>query len=74
MAVCDWPCLHLSAYSGIPDRRDTLCKSCRYYINKTKKPKNRASIRLAVKIGSILEEEHERGTQQALCTVGTVVL
>jgi hypothetical protein len=34
---------------------------CSYYINKTKKPKNRASIRLAVKVGSIVEEEEERG-------------
>jgi hypothetical protein len=55
-ATCkDFICL---LWALLPDQRDKLCS---YYINKTKKPKNRASIRLAVKIGSIVEEEDERG-------------
>ena len=35
--------------------------SCRYYVRAVKKPKDRASIALAVRIGSVVEEEHERG-------------
>lgn len=34
---------------------------CRYYVRAVKKPKDRASIALAVRIGSVVEEEHERG-------------
>ncbi|CAL5222596.1 g4987 [Coccomyxa viridis] len=33
----------------------------RYYVRAVKKPKDRASIALAVRIGSVVEEEHERG-------------
>ena len=34
----------------------------RYYVRAVKKPKDRASIALAVRVGSVVEEEHERGT------------
>lgn len=54
-AMSSFVCLGSSTW------RDWCDKPCRYYINKTKKPKNRASVRLAVKIGSIVEEEAERG-------------
>eukprot|EP00892_Ulva_mutabilis_P009176 jgi/Ulvmu1/6630/UM003_0268.1 len=37
-----------------------------YYVNRTSKPKNRASIKLAVRIGSVVEEEHERGVAHIL--------
>ena len=43
------------------DRCSHLHTPCRYYVKAVKKPRDRASIALAVRIGSVVEEEHERG-------------
>ena len=42
-------------------RMPHLHTPCRYYVKAVKKPRDRASIALAVRIGSVVEEEHERG-------------
>lgn len=34
---------------------------CRYFVRHCNKPKNRAALALAVNIGSVIEEEDERG-------------
>ena len=39
----------------------TLSNGLTYYVKENREPLNRAQLRLAVRAGSILEEEHERG-------------
>jgi predicted Zn-dependent peptidase len=34
---------------------------CRYYVRATSKPKHRAALALAVKVGSVAEEDDEQG-------------
>lgn len=39
----------------------TSLAPCRYYVRTCQKPKARAALQLVLKVGSIVEEEHERG-------------
>jgi hypothetical protein len=39
----------------------TLANGLRWYVKKNEEPQKRAELRLAVKVGSISEQEHERG-------------
>ena len=45
----------------IPSQSTSLLLIIRYYVRSVKKPKERAALSLAVRIGSAAEEEHERG-------------
>jgi hypothetical protein len=47
-----WPFLTHSATPRAPHR---------YYVKPNKKPVNRAALALVVRVGSVVEEEHERG-------------
>jgi zinc protease len=48
----------------------TLPNGLTYYIKANARPKARAELRLVVKVGSMMEEEHERGLAHFLEHVG----
>ena len=51
--------------TGLPFTKEltagTLANGLRWYVKKNREPQNRAELRLAVRVGSISEQEHERG-------------
>ena len=59
------PLLITSATMPLPQDPDVTCGSLacglRYYIKKNQKPEQRVALRLAVRVGSLQEEEAERG-------------
>ena len=59
------PLLITSAAMPLPQDPDVTCGSLacglRYYIKKNQKPEQRVALRLAVRVGSLQEEEAERG-------------
>ena len=59
------PLLITSATMPLPQDPDVTCGSLacglRYYIKKNHKPEQRVALRLAVRVGSLQEEEAERG-------------
>ena len=64
------PLLITSATMPLPQDPDVTCGSLacglRYYIKKNHKPEQRVALRLAVRVGSLQEEEAERGIAHML--------
>ena len=70
----------IASFLAAAGPREGLCRlwvfcSCRYYVKSVKKPKERAALSLAVRVGSAQEEEHERGIAhitEHLCAISWI--
>ena len=47
-------------------RQGVLSNWMRYYVHRAQKPKDRAALALAVDVGSVAEEEYERGVAHSV--------